>query len=105
MLRTHVNQEAGIVKVHIQGSFLPAIKNRLSGRRDDQIVRAATHQLLAQYGWTNIATAEIYTKGINRKKLGIEASRIVADQIENITTPHQNSGEGISSNNKRKPKT
>lgn len=56
---------------------------------------AATHQLLAQYGWTNISTAEIYTKGINRQRLGIEASRIVADQIENINTPHQNSGEGI----------
>lgn len=55
---------------------------------------AATHQLLAQYGWTNIATAEIYTKGIDRKRLGIEASRIVADQIGNIKSPHPISGEG-----------
>ncbi|MBV2144190.1 tyrosine-type recombinase/integrase [Falsochrobactrum sp. TDYN1] len=56
---------------------------------------AATHQLLAQYGWTNISTAEIYTRGIDRKRLGIEASRIVADQIENRIAPHPNTGEGI----------
>lgn len=59
---------------------------------------AAAHQLLAQYGWTNIATAEIYTKGVDRRRLGIEASRIVADQIENRTAPHPNSGEGIIGN-------
>lgn len=58
---------------------------------------AATHQLLAQYGWTNIATAEIYTKGVDRKRLGIEASRIVADQIGNIKIPHPESGEGMKS--------
>ncbi|EYR84078.1 hypothetical protein P9A16_30985 [Shinella sp. 838] len=56
---------------------------------------AATHQLLAQYGWTNIATAEIYTKGVYRKRLGIEASRIVADQIGNIKFPHSNPDEGL----------
>lgn len=55
---------------------------------------AATHHLLAQYGWKNIATAEIYTKGVDRKRLGIEASRIVADQIQNIAFPHPNPGEG-----------
>jgi integrase len=56
---------------------------------------AATHQLLAQYGWTNLATAEIYTKGVDRKRLGIEASRIVADQIENMDAPHPETGEGF----------
>lgn len=56
---------------------------------------AGSHQLMAQYGWTKLATAEIYTKGVDRKRLGIEASRIVADQIENIKTPHPTSGEGI----------
>lgn len=66
---------------------------------------AATHQLLAQYGWSNIATAEIYTKGIDRKRLGIEASRIVADQIENIETPHPVSGEGIKAENEVKTTT
>lgn len=58
---------------------------------------AGTHQLLAQYGWTNIATAQLYTKGVDRKRLGIEASRIVADQIGNIVSPHPNTGEGLNS--------
>jgi integrase len=63
---------------------------------------AATHQLLAQYGWSNIATAEIYTRGVDRKRLGIEASRIVADQIGNIDCPHPKSGEGTSAENEGK---
>lgn len=66
---------------------------------------AATHQLLAQYGWSNIATAEIYTKGVDRKRLGIEASRIVADQIENIKIPHPNQSEGKISENTTKTNT
>lgn len=65
---------------------------------------AATHQLLAQYGWSNIATAEIYTRGVDRKRLGIEASRIVADQIENIKAPHPESGEGFNPKNTTKTK-
>lgn len=63
---------------------------------------AATHQLLAQYGWSNLATAQIYTKGVDRKRLGIEGSRIVADQIGNIDPPAPNSGEGIRSENEAK---
>jgi len=63
---------------------------------------AATHQLLAQYGWTNMATAEIYTKGVDRKRLGIEASRIVADQIGNIENPHPDKSEGNTSKNEAK---
>lgn len=65
---------------------------------------AATHQLLAQYGWSNIATAEIYTRGIDRKRLGIEASRIVADQIGNIDGPHPEPGEGTNPESKAKTK-
>lgn len=55
---------------------------------------AATHHLLAQYGWTNIQTAEIYTRGVDRKRLGMEASRIAADQIGNTNSPHPDLGEG-----------
>ncbi len=44
---------------------------------------AASHRLLTQYKWTNLATAEIYTRGIDRRRLSIETSRIVADQIGN----------------------
>jgi len=63
---------------------------------------AATHHLLAQYGWTNIATAQIYTKGVDRARLGIEGSRIVADQIGNIEIPHPNLGEGMKPKNTMK---
>lgn len=56
---------------------------------------AGSHQLMAQYGWTKLSTAELYTRGVDRKRLGIETSRIVADQIGNIEIPHPNSGEGI----------
>lgn len=63
---------------------------------------AAVHQLLAQYGWTNMATAEIYTKGVDRKRLGIEASRIVADQIGNIENPHPDKSEGSASETEAK---
>lgn len=55
---------------------------------------AASHQLMAQYGWTNLATAEVYTRGIDRARLGIEASRIVAEQIENRNPRTSESGAG-----------
>ena len=55
---------------------------------------AGTHQLMAQYGWSKITTAEIYTKSVDRERLGIEASRIVASQIDGMKTPHPDKGEG-----------
>jgi integrase len=44
---------------------------------------APAHELMAQYGWTNLKQAEIYTKGADRKALGIRSSRRIVDQIEN----------------------
>ena len=44
---------------------------------------AAAHQLMAQYGWSKIAQAEVYTKGADRVRLGKQSSEIVAGQIEN----------------------
>ena len=44
---------------------------------------AAAHQLMAQYGWSKITQAEAYTRGADRARLGMEASEIVAGQIEN----------------------
>ena len=38
---------------------------------------------MAQFGWTNIKQAEIYTKGADRKALGIRSSKRILDQIEN----------------------
>lgn len=57
---------------------------------------AAAHQLMAQYGWSNIAQAEVYTRGADRARLGVEASEIVADQIENDTPRTQVPGAGNS---------
>ena len=58
---------------------------------------AAAHELMAQYGWTKIAQAEIYTKGADRVRLGMKASAIVAGQIGNIATPSPISGCGAES--------
>ena len=44
---------------------------------------AGAHQLMALYGWSNIAQAEVYTRGADRARLGVEASEIVAGQIKN----------------------
>lgn len=46
---------------------------------------AGGHELMAQFGWTNIKQAEIYTKGADRKALGIRSSRRIVDQIENAS--------------------
>ncbi|WP_175499100.1 tyrosine-type recombinase/integrase [Phyllobacterium sp. CL33Tsu] len=44
---------------------------------------AQAWELMAQFGWTNVKQAEIYTKGADRKALGIRSSRRIVDQIEN----------------------
>lgn len=43
---------------------------------------AAAHQLMSQFGWSKIEQAEVYTRGADRARLGIEASEIVARQIK-----------------------
>lgn len=48
---------------------------------------AAAHELMAQYGWSNIRQAEIYTKGADRKALGIRGSRRIADQLKKASEP------------------
>ncbi len=44
---------------------------------------ASAHQIQSVYGWTRIEQAEIYTRGADRARLGMQGSEIVADQIEN----------------------
>lgn len=51
---------------------------------------ATEYELMSQYGWTTLRQAEIYTKGAERKKLGVKNSRMLAEQIEAAKTPHQN---------------
>jgi hypothetical protein len=47
---------------------------------------APAHELMAQYGWSNIKEAERYTRGADRKVLGIRGSKRIAAQLKEITT-------------------
>ena len=60
---------------------------------------AAAHELMAQYGWTNLKQAETYTKKADRASLGIRSSRRVSDQIENEISRTRKSGAGKIANN------
>ena len=44
---------------------------------------AAADELMAQYGWIRLEQAEVYTRGADRARLGMQASEVVAGQIEN----------------------
>lgn len=65
---------------------------------------ATTHELMAQYGWKNTRQAETYTKGADRKRLGVKSSRVVAEQIEAMKAPHLNTGAGKTENKSVKTK-
>lgn len=58
---------------------------------------ATTHELMAQYGWTNTKQAETYTKGADRVRLGIKSSRLVAEQMGDIIPRTSNPGAGKAS--------
>lgn len=47
---------------------------------------APAHELMAQYGWSNIKEAERYTRGADRKVLGIRGSKRIAAQLKEIST-------------------
>ncbi|TCL90330.1 site-specific recombinase XerD [Rhizobium sp. PP-WC-2G-219] len=55
---------------------------------------ASSHELMAQFGWATSRQAETYTKKADRKRLGIKASKMVAEQIEIEISPHLNSSAG-----------
>nr|WP_250811849.1 tyrosine-type recombinase/integrase [Neorhizobium tomejilense] len=65
---------------------------------------ASSHELMAQYGWATSRQAETYTKKADRKRLGIRASKLVAEQIEIELSPHLNSSAGKISNLETKSK-
>lgn len=44
---------------------------------------STTHELMAHFGWLKVEQAEIYTKGADRRRLGIQSSARVADQVRN----------------------
>jgi integrase len=66
---------------------------------------ATTHELMAQYGWKNVQQAETYTKGADRVRLGVKTSRVVAEQVEAIQTPHLTPGAGLKPKTKKKSNT
>ena len=57
---------------------------------------AAAHELMAQYGWSKLEQAEIYTRQADRARLGKRASEIVAGQIERDIPRTSLSGAGNS---------
>lgn len=42
---------------------------------------ATTNELMAQYGWVTTQQAELYTRGADRKAMGITASRRISDKL------------------------
>lgn len=66
---------------------------------------ASSHELMAQYGWATSRQAEVYTKKADRKRLGIRASKLVAEQIEIELSPHLNSSAGKNENSTTKTKS
>lgn len=55
---------------------------------------ATAHELMSQFGWSNSKQAEVYTKKADRARLGVRASRIVSEQLENELAPRIESREG-----------
>lgn len=43
-----------------------------------------THELMAHFGWSTPAQAEVYTRGADRARLGAQSSKRLAGEIENI---------------------
>ncbi|MBY5736406.1 tyrosine-type recombinase/integrase [Rhizobium leguminosarum] len=64
---------------------------------------ATTHELMAQFGWVTVQQAELYTKAADRSRLGKKTSRVIAEQIETVLTPHLIQGAG--KNQKRQEKS
>ena len=55
---------------------------------------ATSHELMSQYGWSNTQQADVYTKLADRARLGVKASRLVAEHLEANKSPHLKSGKG-----------
>lgn len=55
---------------------------------------STTHELMAHFGWSTPAQAEVYTRGADRERLGIRSSERVADHFENVIPRTSQSGCG-----------
>ena len=63
---------------------------------------ATAHELMSQFGWANSKQAEVYTRGADRARLGVKASRIVSEQLENELAPRVDPSEGKAPKNVEK---
>lgn len=66
---------------------------------------STTHDLMAQFGWSTTKQAEIYTKGADRKRGGVRASRVIAEQIEAVKPRTELQGAGKIENSNAKTAT
>jgi integrase len=57
---------------------------------------ATAHELMSMFGWSTIQQAEVYTKGADRRRLGMKTSMLMSEQLANALNPHQTTGEGNS---------
>lgn len=55
---------------------------------------SSSHDLMAQFGWSTSKQAEVYTKGADRKRGGVRASRVIAEQIEAVKPRTEMPGAG-----------
>lgn len=65
----------------------------------------SAHDLMAQFGWSTAQQAEVYTKGADRKRGGVRASRVIAEQIEAVKPRTSLPGAGKTKNKNAKSKT
>ncbi|ONI58629.1 tyrosine-type recombinase/integrase [Candidatus Liberibacter solanacearum] len=70
---THKSRQAG---VHKSAHGVRKLSATLSAEAG-----ATTHELMAGYGWKTVSQAEVYTKGADRIRLGINSSRLVASSL------------------------
>jgi len=63
---------------------------------------ANTHELMAHFGWRKMDQAETYTRGADRKRLGIQSSGRVAAHFENMLPLTSNPGSGYGAKNAMK---
>lgn len=66
---------------------------------------SSSHDLMAQFGWSTSKQAEVYTKGADRKRGGVRASRVIAEQIEAVKPRTEMNGAGTIKNKKAKSKS
>jgi integrase len=58
-----------------------------------------THELMSHFGWSNPQQAEVYTRGADRKRLGLRSSERSAEHLADMMPRTGETGAGIIGNN------